>query len=628
MSAFINNGLSGLLAAQRALQVTSNNVANAATDGYVRQRVEFNERPSTFSGGLSLGNGVSISNVRRVYDQFIADELKSAHMSESRARWLSDLSGRLDQLLGNPDRGIGQALQSFINQAEALNRDPTSTVNRQQLLAQGRALGERFAQFDSQLSGLASEVNGRLQESVNRINSLAESLARVNDRLAANAGATPNELLDEQENLLKDLAGLIDFTTTRQDNGTVNVLVGNGQPLVLDVTAFKLGVTGNEFDSSRLEVAYQGQPISSLIGGGEVAGLLAFRSESLDPARRQLGQLALGLTEAFNAQHRKGMDLYGQLGGDFFAGIPPEAIASAGNSGGASVSLSIVDPAATEARDYVLRYNGTAWELRDAATDVAVSLSGSGTAADPFVAQGLAFTVTGSPASGDRFLLSAVRSAPTGVRPVLTDPNAIAAAAPVSARSALANLSDARAGDPQVVDVTDPSLLQAVNIVFDTPGSYRIRDLGGNDLSGPQAWSPGDAISFNGWTVQIAGSPQGGDSFEIRATGAGSGDNGNALALSQIASQGFFNAGQVSLANVSADIVANIGSVAARAESDLAIQTALREQTELDLESVSGVNLDEEAVNLLRYQEAYLAASKIITVANQLFNSLLSAVGR
>ncbi len=628
MSAFINNGLSGLLAAQRALQVTSNNVANAATDGYVRQRVEFSERPSTFSGGLSLGNGVDISGVRRVYDQFIADELKSAHMSEGRARWLSDLSGRLDQLLGNPDRGIGQALQSFFNQAEALNRDPTSTVNRQQLLAQGRSLADSFAQVDSQLTGLGNEVNGRLREAVNRINTLADSLARVNDRLAANAGATPNELLDEQENLLKELAGLIDFTTTRQANGSVNILVGNGQPLVLDVTAFDLGVIGNEFDSSRLELAYNGQAISNLVSGGQVAGLLTFRSDSLDPARRQLGQLALGLTEVFNAQHRAGMDLNGQLGGDFFAGIQPDAVASATNSGSASVSLSVIDPAASEARDYVLRFNGSAWELRDAATGVAVTMSGSGTPADPFRAEGLEFTVGGAAASGDRFLLSAVRSAPTGVAVTLTDPNSIAAASPVTAAISLANLSDARVSGTQVDDASDPQLLQAVNIVFDTPGSYRIRDLGGNDLSGPQAWTAGDPISFNGWTVQLSGSPQSGDSFEIRPTGAGSGDNANALALSRISAQGFFNNGQVSLANVSANIVANIGSVAARAESDLAIQTALREQSELDLEAVAGVNLEEEAVNLLRYQEAYLAASKIITVANQLFNSLLGAMGR
>ncbi|HHQ14071.1 MAG TPA: flagellar hook-associated protein FlgK, partial [Chromatiales bacterium] len=443
MSVFINNGLSGLLAAQTALQTTANNVANAATDGYVRQRVELSERPSTVAAGASIGNGVSVNGVRRVYDQFVADEVKTAAMSQQRARQINDLSSRLDKLLGNPEQGISQSVQAFFAQADALSRDPTSTVNREQLLSEARVLSDRFAQTEQQILRLGNEVDGRLQQDVSQINDLARSLSQINDRIAASANAVPNDLLDERERLLTSLSELIDFTTIRQQDGSVNVLVGNGQPLVLGVKAYELGLVPNEFDGSRLELAANGQPISGLIAGGEVAGLLAFRNENLDAATRQLGQLALGLTEVFNEQHRQGMDLNGDLGSDFFAGIQTTVISSSNNSGSATVTLNVADPAAIEARDYILRYTGSAWELMDAASGAPVSMTGSGTAVDPFLAEGLSITASAGAAAGDRFLVSAVRNAMSGVKLAISDTAEIAAASPVSTAASLSNLSDA-----------------------------------------------------------------------------------------------------------------------------------------------------------------------------------------
>lgn len=628
MATLINNGLSGLLAAQRALQVTSNNVANATTEGYVRQRAELAERPAQLvGGGLSVGSGVTVNAITRVYDQFIADELKDATMAQSRAQMVSDLSGRVDKLLGNPDSGISQGVQAFFSQAEALNRDPSSAVNRQGLIAEGQSLAQRFSQLDAQLGQLGNEVDGRLGEALTRINSIASSLAQVNDRITTSNVSNPNDLFDEQERLLTELAELIDFTTIRQSTGAVNVLAGNGQPLVLDLTAYELDLVQNEFDGTKMEVAYRGRTISNLISGGEVAGLLAFRNQVLDGAERELGQLALGVTEVFNDQHRKGMDLDGALGGDFFATVNAIGAASSNNSGNAPVTVNIADPAGVKARDYLLRYTGSAWELTDMTNGAPVSLSGSGTAGDPFMAEGLEIVVGAGAASGDRYRLSAVSAAMNGVSVVLTDPRAIAAASPLTTGVDLANLSDAQVSGATVDDIADPNLLRAVQIRFDDANTYRIFN-GGTDLTGPLAYTSGGDISFQGFTVQVSGNPVAGDAFNIRATGAGSGDNSNALALSEIGAKGFFDNGELSVSGVGANLVASVGSAAARANSELSVQTLLRDQAELDLESVAGVNLEEEAVNMMRFQEAYLASSKIITVANELFQSLLGAIGR
>jgi len=629
MSSFINNGLSGLLAAQRALQVTSNNVANSMTEGYARQRVEFAERPSQVAGGgLAIGNGVGISGINRVYDQFVADELKGATSSQQRAQTVSDLAGRVDNLLGNPDSGISQSVQSFFSQAEALNRDPTSAVNRQQLLAEGNSLAQRFGQLDNQLGRINGEINGRLQEGVNRINGIAESLANVNDRIAGSTVSNPNDLLDEQERLLNELSGLVDFNAVRQTNGSLNVMVGTGQPLVLNNSAFKLETVQNEFDGTKLELGYQGKSISGTLSGGEMAGLLAFRNDILDGSRQELGQLALGITEVFNAQHRQGMDLDGQLGGDFFAAVQPTSTPSANNSGTASLGVAIGDASAVEARDYILRYTGSAWELMDANTQAPVAMSGSGTAGDPLVAEGLEIVTGAGADAGDRFRITAASAASTNVGVVLTDPRGIAAASPLASAVSLSNLSAATISNATVDDLANPNLLRSVEIRFDNPTTYRIFDTGGTDLSGPQAYTAGSDISFQGFTVQINGAAGTGDSFTVNAAGPGSGDNSNALALSEIGATGFFNNGELSITNVGANLVANVGSAAARANNELSVQTLLRDQAELDVESISGVNLEEEAVNMLRYQEAYLAASKIINVANDLFQTLIGVVGR
>ena len=209
---------------------------------------------------------------------------------------------------------------------------------------------------------------------------------------------------------------------------------------------------------------------------------------------------------------------------------------------------------------------------------------------------------------------------------VLSDPDKVAAAAPLTAAASLQNTTDATVSPVIIADISDPNLLQSVDIVFDDATTYRIFDGGGTDLTGPLAYTSGADINFNGWTLQISGVPATGDRFAIASTGGNSGDNTNALALTGLTSKGFFAGGQLSIGNLGANLLANVGSLTSRSSAELSVQSALRSQVELDLESVSGVNLEEEAVNMLRYQEAYLAASKIITVANELFQSLLNAI--
>ncbi len=632
MSLFINNGLSGLLASQRALETISNNVANASTDGYIRQQANLVENASRNRGGFSMGTGVHVGSIERVYDQFLGNEVKVSTMAQSRAQSYNDMAMRLDGLLGDPDLNISTSIQRFFDQLEAVNRDPTSTVNREQLLAEGEALQSRFGQISTQINGISNEIDNRLQASVTSINDIAAGLADINDRIGGAPGGPPNDLLDQQERLLTQLAQQVDFTEIRQANGMTNIMIGSGQPLVLDDRAFELAVVRDEFDASKLQLAYNDgsglQNISNRVSGGAIAGMLGFRNETLSAIDRELGQIALGLTETFNAQHALGGDLNGQPGADFFASLSPVASAGSRNAGSATVSLSYGDVSAVNARDYRLLFDGTNWQLNDAFTGAPVSMTGSGTVGDPFVAEGMEIVIGAGAATGDRFLLQPVSHAAGSFAMAIVDPSKIAVASMLSSTSTLQNTGNATVSAAEVTDPSAPGLLQSVKIVFSDPATFRIYDNLGTDLSGPLAYTSGADISFNGWQVQVSGAPQTGDQFAITQSAAGSGDNTNGLTLSNLPSRGFFSNGRLSVEGLGASMLTSIGSAAARSGQDLIVQNSLRDQAEMDMQSLSGVNLEEEAANLLRYQEAYLAASKVIGVANDLFQTLLGVVGR
>ena len=632
MSGTVANGLSALLAAQRALQTTSNNIANANTAGYVRQRIEFVEQPGSPLGHVTIGSGVAVGDVSRVYDQFLTDNLRNSTSLEQRSTVYGTFASRLDTILGNPDTGVSAGIQRFFNQVEAVGRDPTSTAQRQQLLFEGQSLANRFQQVDSQLNSLGNEIDGRLKNAADTINQISGQIAKVNDQVISAGSAAAPSLLDQRDELLKALGSQIDITTVRQTDGSVNVLVGSGQSLVLGNRAATLTTIPDPYDGSRLQLAISNggtvQNISTKVSGGVAGGLLAFRNDVLDTARSDLGQLAVGLAATFNVQHRQGTDLNGNPGTDFFASTSPLVSGATTNSGSAVLTATIANPGSLAGRDYELRYNGTTWSVLDRRTGAAVPATGTGTAASPLIFEGLSVSAGAGAAAGDRYLLRPVANAANDLGVLLTSPAQIAAAAPLVSSVDPANQSQASISAPQVADGNDPKLRTTATILFNSPSSYVVFTGNGSDAVGPLPYTSGGNISFAGWTVQVNGQPQTGDRMLVAAAAAGSGNNSNAQALSSVAGIGFFAGGTQSVANLGAAIVASVGSTANRASNEIKVQQALREQAQVDLENVSGVNLDEEASNMLRYQQAYLAASKVISIADGLFQNLLQLVGR
>lgn len=638
MAELLNIGTSALLSLQRAITTTGHNIANVNTEGYSRQRVDFGSLPPSLSGGSYIGSGVQTSSIERVYDQFMVSEVRNRLTSQSGFDTFHQLSSRLDQLLADPDVGLASSLDSFFSAAQDVANNPSSIPERQVLLSEAQVLVDRFEYLDSNFRNSSDEINARIEAGVSEINSLARSIANLNEQVvrasAIAGGAQPNDLQDARDQLINELSAKIGVVTVEQSDGAINVLIGNGQPLVVGFNAEQLVAVADPSDGTRTLVgtanlAGSFVDIGRFLSGGELGAVLDFRENLLEPARAQLGLLATGLALTFNAQHQLGLDLNGQPGGDFFLPPSPVAVAASSNSGLSSMTVAITDVAALTADDYSLRYDSGAWTLTNLTTSVAQ------TGAGPFTVDGLTVNVAGAPVDGDEFLIQPTRQGATLFDVALVRPEDFAAAAPLRAQQALANVGSATITGPTVTDASGLPLAGTVTLTFNpdalglgVPG-YDVTGI----VAGPLAFDPateknGKTFSFGGFEITLAGEPEAGDELTIDNNSGGTGDNRNVLALASMQLSSELRGGTASYQDVYAQLVADVASNTRQAETGARTEGVLLAQAQSARDSQSGVNLDEEAANLIRFQQAYQAAAQIISIADQMFQTLLDATRR
>lgn len=625
MSNLLATGSSALLAFQRALSTVSHNVANVNTPGYTRQRAEFEARDGAFNGYGYPGNGVQIVDIKRMADSLATARLLDSGGELSRLQQLTVMSGRMDSLFSDKATGLAAPWSGFFDSVSALSSSAASSADRQNMLSQAGSLVTRFNQIDKQLDGLDSEINSGLTAGVNEVNRLAVEIAQLNGRIGSNTSASP-DLLDRRDQLIGQLVGFTGGSATAQDGGLINVFTAGGQPLVVGAIASKLVTTTDPYRPDRLQVALETngqrtQPDKRALGG-QMGGLLEFRSTVLDPALAEMGRMAVALAQTFNAGHAAGVDQYGQMGGEFFSVTAPAVSAHAGNGGSAVLQGTVANLGALSGQNVLLRFDGAAWTASHPETGAPIALTGSGSVADPLIINGVAVVATGVPAAGDRFQLMPTAGAAGSLKLAITDPSRIAAAIAVKGSSDIGNVGTGKLSGIRVTDASNAALQNPAAIEFIDANQYTI------DGAGPFAYTPGQTISANGWSVVLDGVPVAGDSFAIAPTGANSSDNGNVSLLANLDDARTLNSGTLTLNGAIGGLTTSIGSAARQADSAAEAQKVIHDQAVASRDSVAGVNLDEEAADLMRLQQAYQAAAQIISTADSLFQSLLNAVRR
>ncbi len=623
---------------QQALNTTGHNIANANTEGYSRQTVNFSTLEARGYGFGYIGQGAKIASVERAHNEFLNSQVQEFTSSTSRYEIFTKLSARVDDLLANSENSLNSSLQRFFSAAADVAANPASLPERQVMLGEAANLTARQQSYNQFLKRLNDDVNNSIESAVTEINSLADSIGEINKQITSaisrGNGATPNDMLDQRDLLVGQLAEKIAITTVPQEDGTLNILVGNGQALLIGAQITQLGTRFNATDSTRLEVVVPGQlggnSVSQLVKGGELQGLLDFRSRVLNPAQDQLGLIALGVSEQVNAQHRLGMDLYGNMGGAFFntgtIGVAGHTL----NAGSSAPSVTLNDVSQLRPSEYLVSFNGAQWTLTRRSDNTSVSGAG------PLVLDGLSVDVSsGVPAAGDSFVFNPSRSAGGNFSLVIGDPNRIAAAAPVAISNALGNTGTGELNNITIAATNTLPLAGPVTLTFNPnalgagiPGFDVVGGPGGTLAYNPATESGGKTFTFAGIGISftVSAQPLPGDSFTLATNSGARGDNHNMLDISSLQFQRNLNGNSVTFQELYGSMVAQAGVINNQANENLNIEKSLRQEAISYKDNISGVNLDEEAADLLRYQQAYQASAQLVKVADDLFQILINSI--
>ena len=617
-------GISALAASQRQLSTTGHNIANVNTEGFSRQRVSQTARVPQFFGNGFAGKGVEVSTIERLASDFLTTQVRNATTNEAESASFLTLSSLVDSLLG--DGTFPQALQNFSDAAQDAADDPSSIPARSVLIDSGRSLAARFDDLNRNLTAIADNVNDEISNAVSEINSLASAVADINKdivkALGTSQGQPPNDLLDNREQLVRELAKLTAVATSEQNDGALNVFIGNGLSIVQGGTPIPLTTLPDPLDGTRLEVGYEVagviSPISHLLPNGELGGVLRFRETVIDRAQNEIGRIAATVALSFNEQHQQGLDLNGNLGNNFFGLLSPQVNGDPTNTGSISVALDTANIGNLTTSDYRLTYDGANFTLLDIQNETNQTLSGAG----PFDVNGFTITLTTPPAAGDTYIIQPTKPLARSMSVAISDPNGIALALPIRAESALANIGDATITADEILDVTDPPLQTAVQLIFnDPPTTYQV------DGVGPLVpYTSGANIDLNGWRVSIDGAPEPGDVFTVSANTSGGGDNSNALLLNSVLQSEIIDGGTATAEDAYGTLVSVVGSATQQAQVSRDALASLLDNAEGARNSLSAVNLEEEAANLIRFQQSYQAAAELISAGDQMFQTLLGAL--
>lgn len=673
MSDLLSIGLSGLRSSQTSLTVTGHNITNVNTPGYSRQQSVQQTGIPQYSGAGYIGSGSQVVDVRRLASDFLFSQVRTA---TSQANELNAFQGQieqLDSLLSDTTTGISPALQKFFAALQTAAANPSATEGREALLAEAQGISKSFNTLYDQLDKQNSLINQQLGSLANQVNSLASSVASYNDAIAKAkaAGGQPNDLIDAREETIRKLSELIGVQAVPQDDNTVNLFIGTGQPLVVGNTTSALQVVPGTSDPTRFQVQLVSgssvQTITNQISGGQMGGLIAYRDTALDASYNKLGQIALTFADAVNKQLGQGLDLAGNAGSKLFGDINDPTItalrvlAQSTNTGTVSPNLNITDTSKLGASDYRLEYDGSNFTARRLSDNAAINVTVTGTGpytlsfADGSGAdQGFQVTMNSLPPAGDGFTLQPTRRGAADIDTVLTKADQLAFAGTARSEATTNNRGSGAIGQPKLTNGPSPVVVSDLQNLFGANGLTLSFDAATNSLTG--TLPPGATLSYvspsttgltsgqtntmrldytdpgtgNSYSYEftLSGVPQAGDSFTLGMNSKGISDNSNALALSALQSKatvGGTGSTGASFNDAYGGLVERIGTLTAQVRNNADASITVLKQAQDSRDSLSGVNLDEEAANLIQFQQYYSASAQVIQVARSLFDTLIGA---
>ena len=650
----LNVGSRALLANQAALQTAGHNIANVSTPGYSRQTVVLQTVQGQFTGGGYIGKGVDVQTIQRNHSELLTRQSTAASAVDAGDTVRMDRLRQLQEVFSGGASGIGASINDMMNALSDVVSAPTDLTARSVALTRMDETAARMRDASQRLDEIGYTVAEQLKGSMVAVNSLAKNIAGINEQIARakGNGQPANDLLDQRDQLIRELNQHIQTSQVTADDGTVSVFVAGSQPLVLGNQAATLSIDdpidfGAGSGKKVLSFLAPGSSTKvelneSMLGGGQVAGLLRFQNNDLAEGRNLLGRMAIAISESMNTQNRLGLTLNGQPGENLFAPISlGNATPSNFNTSTATMALTVADPTALQASSYTVSFTaGDAGSVTRHSDGKVFNFDGSAlppvTVASVFSAQGLGVTLSGAVNAGDQFVINSLQGAAAELQALQYSPTDLAAANPVNAAMGATNggslqLASLKATGP----ITQPATGSPVTIAFTagSPATYSATVPGppvatiatGNYVSG-------EKIAINGWEIALQGAPKSGDTVTVgNATDSQYGDwykrdTGNASALMALRDVPMFD--NATLADGFASAMAQVGTRTQSAQFAAELSSSIAANLERDRTAVAGVNLDEEAARLIQYQQAYQASAKMIQIAQNIFDTLIQGLGR
>lgn len=503
MADLLSIGISGLKAQQTALSVTGHNITNAGTEGYSRQTVNFNENTPQFMGGVWTGNGVTVNSIERVYDQFLTEQMQRDTSIFNEFDTLSLNASQIDSLLADAGTGIQPGIERMFGALQSVVDDPSSLPARQVLISEANGLVDRFSSINDRLNDQNEIINGQIEVIAGQVSTIGKAIAELNEQiqfaLAASNGSPPNDMLDQRDKLITDLAKLVAVESVAQDGSAVNVFIGNGQALVVGNDSNEVIAQAGTTDPSRIGLYLRKgesvQEITAQIRGGQLGGMLEFRETVLEPTINGLGRVALSITDTFNQQHHLGIDFEGSKGGDFFKDINSPINTYMRVQGDSrnekpndrQVSIHITDSSKLTTDNYRMEFPGPGDFVfkvyNDETGEELASTALTGLLPQSIEIDGFEVRLeAGSFQAGDKFLITPTRSGASDMDMRITRPEEVAIASPISTDSAIGNRGSGAISQGAVYDINTPYLSSEgemdppLLVRFTSPTSYDVLD--------------------------------------------------------------------------------------------------------------------------------------------------------
>ena len=655
-SLLLTLGARAMNASQTAINTIGHNIANANTPGYSRQSVVLKTAAPQFTGGGFQGKGVQVDTITRAYNQFLSREATSSRATAASDLTLLNNLQRLEKVLPPGEAGLGQGMSQFLNAMVDVSSRPSDTAARQVVLARAQEMAARFASAGQQLQDLQQGVVTELKANAVVVNQLAQQIATLNGDISRLSGSdsSPNDLLDQRDHLVTELAKYVGVSTIPASDGSVGVFIGGGQVLVLGNQARSLVVQNDPYDGQRAQVAILDSGNTraldtSVLTGGSISALVSYQNKDLQDARNYVGQLATAITMRVNTQQALGLDLSTPAGAGvaLLAVGDPNVLPASTNARDASgaflsgVTITRVDPGFLQASSYTLKGDPAAvgnYLLVRESDGVVRSV------ADGDVIDGFRIDFNPAPPGPfDTYRLEPVATAAASMRRVLDQTQGIAAASPISAVTNVANTGTASVNSIYAVDTTNfnPAEFPA-SVLFGASNPDGSVDYTLTTQSGVfnGVWRAGQPLGNEpgigqGFALNLVGVPRPGDSLVINPTQYPGQNNGNVQAFLALQGERFVGQRDLGSGVIAAGSTLNdayaaaMGDIGARAQGMEYLAKAsdqVANDAEAALSSEVGVNLDEEAARLLQYQQAYQASAKMLQVAQAVFDELLNSV--